>query len=419
MRIDVASSLALGCSMQSVRLLALAATGCRAVLGIGEPPAPPDTGSGACATWHPDGFEPCSLPSVAPALALVDEVYLYDTSGDAGGTLYNAGHQAVLRSDQTLHQPDGTIAAVLVVDQLTTSGATRVNVVGPRPLVIISWSTIAIAGTIDAGSHLGIQDAPAHVAQIVQFGAGANQGCLASAGHDGDDAPLSGGSAGGGGGGQGATGGSGGSGGKGTAHGGAGGPAIAEIGLHAGCPGGTSGAAGGIARPPATTGSRALGGAGGGAIRLVARDSIDVTGSISASGAGGAGAPLHSACGGGGGGAGGYIGFEAPIVKLGGSIAANGGGGGGGGDSEVPGDDGADGAVGVQPAAGGAAASTGCGQPGGAGAAAAMLGGGAAGNSDACSGGGGGGGGASGVIVIKSPGYTPGPGTLSPAAQRQ
>lgn len=403
--------------MRSVWIFVLAASGCRTVLGIGDPPTPADAGGdpGPCATWHPRGFDPCALVITTPALTLVDDSYVYDTAVSAGGTLYDSAHRIVLHSTQTIQQPDGSMAAVLSIGQLTTSAGTKLRVIGPRPLLIVSWSSITIAGAIDAGSHLGIKDAAAHVAETLWFGAGANQGCEASAGRDGGDA-TSGGSGGGGGGSMQAVGGSGGRGGRTGVPGGAGGQAMA-VALHGGCPGGDSGTGGSIIVPPATTGSRAHGGAGGGAIRLVAHDSIEVTGSISASGAGGAGAPLASACGGGGGGSGGYIGLEAPVVTLGGSITANGGGGGGGGSPGIAGNDGADGAVGIEPAPGGAAASTGCGQPGGAGAAAATLGGAAASDASPCNGGGGGGGGASGFIVIDSPGYTPGAAMLSPAPQ--
>ncbi|HEY0483091.1 MAG TPA: hypothetical protein VGD37_36470 [Kofleriaceae bacterium] len=409
--------------MRSLWIFALAASGCRSILGIGDPPALIDSGGpGACADWHLDDLDPCALPPSTPALTLGDGTYTYDTTGSAGGTLYDAAHQVVLQSRQAIQLTDGSPIAVLSVGQLASSAGTRLAVIGPRPLLIVSWSSIVLDGVIDAGSHLGVTDATAHIAQTVQFGAGANQRCDPGAGHEGGDAPATGGSGGGGGGGLHAAGGAGGRGGStGSGSGGAGGQAAAPAaapGFHGGCPGGNSGVAGGVAKLPASPASRALGGAGGGALRLVARDAIEVRGSISANGAGGAGAPLRSACGGGGGGAGGYLGFEAPIVQLGGSITANGGGGAGGGDVDLPGNDGADGAVSTQAAPGGGLASSGCGAAGGPGAAAAVLAG-ADAASTSCNGGGGGGGGATGFIVIKSPGYTPGTVTLSPAAVLQ
>src|SRR5438477_463173 len=149
--------------MRSVWLLALAASGCRAILGIGDPPALGDGGFVSCEGWHPEGFDPCALTITTDKLALGGAAYTYDTSG--GGSFQAAG-----------------------------GGGGQ--------------------GGIDA---------------------------------------VAGGAAG----------------------------AVAAIAiLHGGCPGGSSGAAGSVARPPASAGSRALGGAGGGAIRLVAHDAIDVAGAV-------------------------------------------------------------------------------------------------------------------------------------------
>jgi len=404
-------------AMRSVWLLALAASGCRTLLGIEEPArddAGPD-GVAGCATWHPEGFDPCALTIAAASLSLDGPAYTYDS---AVGALYDADYHTVLQSGQTLEQVDGTRVAVLSIGRLAVMPAAHLTVMGTRPLLIVSWSTISVDGVIDAGSHLGVTNAEAHIAQTVVYGAGANQGCGADAGRDGSDATPTGGSGGGGGGGFHGAGGPGGRGGGASAvPGGTGGQPGPAPGMRGGCPGGSSGIAGMIATSPASQGTRALGGAGGGAIRLVAHDSIDVRGTISANGAGGAGAPTHSACGGGGGGAGGYVGFEAPIVALAGTITANGGGGAGGAGANGAGNDGGDGVASTAPAPGGAIAAGGCGQAGGAGAAAATLDGTAASNTDTCSGGGGGGGGASGFIVITSPGYTGGAATLSPAAQ--
>jgi hypothetical protein len=399
--------------MRSAWLLALAASGCRSLLGIEDPArgdAGPD-GFAACATWHPEGFDPCALTIAAASLSLDGPAYVYNS---AVGALYDASQQTVLQSGQTIMQADGAMVAVLSIGRLTVTPAARLQIVGPRPLLIVSWSSIVVDGTIDAGSHLEVTNPQAHIVQLV-LGAGANQGCGVEVGQDGLDATATGGSGGGGGGGFHGAGGPGGRGGGASGvPGGTGGQPGALAGMRGGCPGGASGA-GMIATPP-TQGSRALGGAGGGAIRLVAYDTIGVRGTISANGSGGAGAPTNSACGGGGGGSGGYIGFEAPIVALGGTITANGGGGGGGGGASGAGNDGGDGVAGTAPAPGGPIAASGCGQAGGVGGAAATLDGTAAANADTC-GGGGGGGGASGFIEITSPDYIAGAGTMSPAAQ--
>src|SRR5437764_14367988 len=103
--------------MRPVWLLALAASGCRAILGIGDPPLFGDGGVASCDRWHPDGFDPCTLTITTDALTLGDAQYSYDTT-TAGGTLYDASHQVILSSDQTIQQTDGTVLAVLSIGRL-------------------------------------------------------------------------------------------------------------------------------------------------------------------------------------------------------------------------------------------------------------------------------------------------------------
>src|SRR5689334_13375220 len=119
--------------MRSVWFLALAASGCRAILGIGDLPAPPDAGDDPrpCATWHPDGFDPCALAITTPALTLGDEPYIYDTAMSAGGTLYDGAHQIVLQSQQSIRQADGSPVAVLSIGQLTISASATLSAIGP------------------------------------------------------------------------------------------------------------------------------------------------------------------------------------------------------------------------------------------------------------------------------------------------
>jgi hypothetical protein len=389
--------------MRSVWLLVLAASGCRAVLGFEDAIVVDATVDvPACARWRPVGFDPCTLGAPMPSLNLGPGAYVYDTTL-GGGKLSDGAGNVVVASTLTVAQADQSSVAVLSVDAFTVAAGATLSVVGPRPLLVVSWSTIAVDGVIDAGSHLGVTDAARHIAQTTQFGAGASQACSAGAGKAGGDAPASGGSGGGGGGGFQGTGGPGGPGGNLGAAGGAGGPVAALPLIRGGCPGGAGGAAGPIAILPATSASRALGGAGGGAIRLAARLQITVAGSIGANGAAGAGAPTRSACGGGGGGAGGYVGLDAPSLMISGTITANGGGGGGGGATTGAGNDGSDGKIDVQAAPGGALATGACGRPGGSGSVQMTLAGTSAGGSDGC--GGGGGGGAAGFLIVASDGY--------------
>jgi hypothetical protein len=401
--------------MRTPWILVLAAAGCRSVLGIDEPIDRPDASGapGFCATWHPQLVEPCSLGAPLPALRLAARAYRYDTSM-MDGVLTDGGRVLAAGVLRTL---DGAEVAVLSVESLAIDAGAAITVEGRRPLLVVSWSTIEIAGTVDAGSHLGITDAPAHIARTVTFGAGADERCATGLGQPGMDAAASAGSGGGGGGGHHGVGGSGAKGGDAMAVGGGGGAMAAAPTLRGGCPGGDSGAAGPVANLPSTQGTRAEGGSGGGAIHLVAHEAITLAGAgaISASGAGGAGAPLRSACGGGGGGSGGYIGLEAPVVTISGTLSANGGGGGGGGGATTAGNDGADGKADLVAAPGGEPSAS-CGASGGAGSSSSDLGGASA--SPGTCGGGGGGGGASGHIVVASPAFTTtGTAKISPAAQ--
>jgi hypothetical protein len=303
-------------------LLAVVTIGCRGILGIEEAAyiEADAAAQPACAEWQPRGIDPCELPAPAPALVIAqgDSPYTLDTTTR---TLRSA-RGAVEMSWREVAQADQSKVFVIAVERLTIEAAARLEVIGRLPLVIASWTAIEVAGTIDAGSHLGRQVGP-----------GANMSCGAMAGAPGAAAPPSGGSGGGGGGAFRGRGGSGGDGGNAPNPGGGGGLAVPVPGvLRGGCGGGDSGAAGGSAVPPSAPATVSLGGPGGGAIYLAARESIQIApaAAVLAGGAGGAGAKLGSSCGGGGGGSGGYLGLSAGVIDLRGTLAANGGGGGGG-----------------------------------------------------------------------------------------
>jgi hypothetical protein len=179
-----------------------------------------------------------------------------------------------------------------------------------------------------------------------------------------------------------------------------------------GCAGGN----GGISSAPV-----AGGGPGGGAVWVIARRSISISGTLSVvgrGGAGGTGFTYTSGCGngGGGGGSGGYMRIAAAdSVTVGGRLSANGGGGGGGGAcSGTPGSGGNDGTTNVTNAVGGPGGGTGTtsGGAGGIGGAIEIPQDGYGGNTF---GAGGGGGGAAGAIVIVTPGFSRGGGSqISP-----
>lgn len=324
-----------------------------------------------CTTFLARHFDACMIPSPGGDLALTTAgTYTFDTT--AGSLLAPGGGSSLPPSGVTAN------GRVVSIGSLTVGPGVTLRVIGTYPLIVASWGTIDVSGTIDAGS-LGT---PA------TLGAGANPtGCASHAAIVGQS-NIEGAGGGGGGGGQ-ASGGRGGVGDLGN--GGNGGTTIAAPLLLGGCPGASGG-----------TGSSAAGagGDGGGAIQLTARVSISIagTGKVLAGGAGGKPAGQSgNGGGGGGGGAGGMVGLEAPMLSVasGGVLAANGGGGGQGGGNTV-GNAGQNGQPSAVRANGG---NIGSGGIGGLGSGGITIVGQNGGNDTA---GGGGGGGAAGFIAYKA-----------------
>lgn len=349
------------------------------VSASGSDAGPSDTVDGTtpfdCHQWTPlpMHFDPCMIPVPSGDLILSTAgTYRYDTTT---GTLTAPGGGT--------SQPPHLIvrgAQLISVSSFQLAATANLRVVGDKPLIVASWSSIDVSGVIDLTSNL------------TELGAGANPvECGSHAAIAGTS--NSGGGGGGGGGGFQGTGGTGGKGNN-TTVGGLGGGPVAPPSLLGGC----AGAAGGAGSTPG-----ALGGGGGGAIELAAHDSITINGAINAGGSGGHGATTNlddssSGPGGGGGGSGGMIFLDATNLDGSGVIAANGGGGGEGADSsagQLPGQDGMTGLASNTPARGGAQNVAG---DGGTGSSAVTLDGGA-GTLDATDGGGGGGGGAGYIVV--------------------
>jgi hypothetical protein len=283
---------------------------------------------------------------------------------------------------EVITQTGGPDLCVIAATQISVSAT--VTVTGARPLMLLATETISVPGSLDVSSRRS----PAPI------GAGANySGCGAGT----NPTSTSGGAGGGAGGTFGTRG----------ANGGDGAPAGAVVNNN-----GTSPAlmlpvtfvrGGCIAEDGGDSGANqgGVGGASGGAVYLFAGTTIDVQGSIFASGAGGAASALHA--GGGGGGAGGLIGLEAPSINVTGILAANGANGSGGGGSTAGGAVGADGATtafSTQPAAAaGGASGGGAGGRGATGATLQSIGG--TGSTAVAGTAGGGGGGGFGVIYVK------------------
>jgi hypothetical protein len=346
----------------------------------------PDGESFDCTAWTPPRhFMPCDIPEPTGGLTIDGAATYNTTTGELTGAGASPPSQVV----------NGSM--LISVSSFTVTAGGTLRVIGDKPLIVASWTTIEIAGLIDAGSN------------ATDNGAGANptdatNGCqthVATVGGNNDN-----GASGGGGGGYLAKGGNGGQG-DGGANRGQGGAAIAQLLLLGGC----AGAAGGTGNNNETGGA---GGPGGGAIQLTAQTSITITGKINAGGGGGLGGKTNNngtqdGGGGGGGGSGGMIGLEAPAVTVmaNAAIAANGGGGGQGGGDTMQGSTGEPGTPSATAAAGGSAGDSVNGHGGAGSAGAAVVG---TIGQDSGQNGGGGGGGAAGFIVIA------GSQTIDPAA---
>jgi hypothetical protein len=250
------------------------------------------------------------------------------------------------------------------------------------PLVLVATDSITISGTLDAAGGHSSSSTPA--------GSGFS-GC------------QSGTNPGSGGGGQGGSFlAAGGNGGAGSGSGGAAGMELPiPTMVHGGCPGARGGG-----------GSGGNGAKGGGAVYLIAVNTITIDGRVDASGGGGGGTDDNGGAGGGGGGSGGMIALDAPTLSITGAVCAVGGSGAAGSATSSSSASGMSGG-------GGTTACT-IGTPGvgqstaGSGGAGATNGVGTAGAAGTNGAGGGGGGGSSGYIKIF--GGSPGSATIVPPA---
>lgn len=327
-------------------------------------------------------FDPCLLPEP------VGEVFLggigtweFDTGTGQLVYLGDDGQPVPALVTAAIAQREGGRSAMVIsADRFELGANARLRAFGPLPLIIASWSDLAVSGTIDVSSH-------------GRVGPGANE----------PDAIGEGsldGVAGGGGGGLGQAGGSGGSGGAGLPGSGGGRITVGDQ-LRGGCRGGL-----GVDTGPGGPG------AGGGALLLSAVGEVGIGDALIVAG-GEAGEGGTELGGGAGGGSGGMIALEGSTVRVlsVATIEALGGGGGGGGGSSsasdgsvgsgLPGDRGIDGYDpdgAVIPGDGGHGGTGGMsGGDGGDGSRSSQAG---AAGKDAIGAGGGGGGGGPGYIVI-------------------
>ncbi len=307
----------------------------------------------------------------------------------AGDQMFGATDLDTDTDSRCMETTNDVAACVIAAETIEVNALFTAH--GSKPLVFVATRTISIGGTLSVASSRTFN----------YVGAGAEMpGCNAGAAPTGNSG--------------GAGGSFGGTGGAGAAVGGnagTSGAVLSPASLRGGCPGQT----GGDAAAPTGPGA---GGQGGGALYLIAEQSITVaTGAtINASGAGARGGASGASGGGGGGGSGGFIGLDSPMLSIAGAVLANGGGGGEASGAQSTGTPGGD-ALGPMQAQGGAGGSN-FGTDGGDGAFGTQLDGqdGAPNCTGTCttpSAGGGGGGGA-GIIKRYRASSTSGGGTISP-----
>jgi hypothetical protein len=222
---------------------------------------------------------------------------------DQSATLAGAEGSVVYR---LVTQSDNSQIGVYVARSWNVAVGASVHVTGAYPIAFVAYDAITIGGTLDASSLANVAGAGATAPDTLGVGTGHG-----GDGTTGDGAAAAGGSF--------------------CGAGGGGGSYSVAVPASLGTAYGTAtlvplvaGSSGGVGLQPA--------GAGGGAIQLVARTSISVTGTLAANGGGGgeSGAVTEGAVViGSGGGSGGALLLEAPIVSVTGTLAANGGGGGG------------------------------------------------------------------------------------------
>lgn len=327
-------------------------------------------------------FDPCSVPGVTEPIEIAFEPGIYSLDTTAGIMTDPSGAPIEIGGVVDLG-PASTY--VIVASGFELSAVSSLRVTGERPLAIISWGGVEIAGILDVSSS---PDPLARGAGALDPGGGLCAGDLGGEGSEGGGSGAAGGAFGG-------DGGSGGDSGMGGTTGATAAGAIAAetLELQGGCGGGDGGR--GQNNVPG-----GIGGDGGGAVLLSSLGTIEITGVIDANGTGGRAPPLDRRAGGGGGGSGGLIALEADVVEIraAAAVVANGGGGGGGCNNASPactdGDDpGRDGLA----APGGGSDQSGV---GGAGGALINLGVGQPGVDNPQRGGGGGGGAAGHVLVL-------------------
>jgi hypothetical protein len=258
---------------------------------------------GTFSTFQPSNVNPGSLNSGSAPDVLLDCGTINLDTGSLGGNGW-CGRPApslVVRPQQ-----NGPDVVVLPMKSLQIAPGSTLRVLGSRPVALVVFGDVNVAGTIDVSAN------------GAAGGAGNHWNCASSLGINGTGTRSDGGQNGGGGGGAFGSNGGGGGWSSGTSGGGGGQPRGSSL-LSPLIPGCNGGWGGGCGAGP---------GGGGGAVEIAATGRVDITGSVLSRGANGVDG-CGSSGGATGGGSGGGILIEANQVFVsGGSLIAEGGRGG-------------------------------------------------------------------------------------------
>ena len=299
--------------------------------GVCEPEGDSDGGTPGAT---PDGSTPAGAPPDAPPLCFGSYPNVcFSTGADVPTAALTLPPEIDTASSALCGTRNNQPTFCVVAARGLTIAAGTVRAYGARPLVLLSTTTVELAGTLDVSSTSAAVTHPTGpgVVDIASCADGAVTPERSSGGYGGSF---------------------GGKGGDGQKQDGGSppvaGPAVSfPAALRAGCPGASG-------SPNDVGTSTGIGGKAGGAVAIIAT-AIHITGQINASGAAGTAGPAVKS-GGGGGGSGGMIVLDSPSIIAEGNFAlfANGGGGGQGGSLPPNGGSGQDGRESTGPAVPGA-----------------------------------------------------------------
>ena len=102
-----------------------------------------------CTLWNPHNFKSCSIPAPGDGLDLTAGTWTLSTDS---GVLTSPANVMTTPVNKPLTQGDGSTAYLISIPSLTVEAGATLQVIGAEPLIVASWGSIMIAGTIDVGS---------------------------------------------------------------------------------------------------------------------------------------------------------------------------------------------------------------------------------------------------------------------------